>query len=161
MQIQYADGDREHGVSFVKYEMQPNSSGAQLVTVYDYKPGTYVAQTSQPSGDDAVPAASPGDDALPAGPADPPTNSAGHAAVSAEVPTKPAGDDADPAEEHTESAQGNAVSADAPAQPTDAAGPSGAEHVQGKLDRIGPHPLYLVATVYYACQQVPCLIQQT
>ena len=43
MQVQYADGDTEHSMAFIKYELEHSSDG-QLVKVDDYKPGTYVAQ---------------------------------------------------------------------------------------------------------------------
>jgi len=55
LQVQYADGDMEQGLSFVRYEVYKDSSNTQLVKVHDYKAGKYVAQATQPDGDDAVP----------------------------------------------------------------------------------------------------------
>ncbi len=55
LQVQYADGDLEHGLSFVRYQVYKDSSNKQLVKVHDYKAGKYVAQATQPDGDDAVP----------------------------------------------------------------------------------------------------------
>ena len=69
LQVQYADGDMEQGLSFVRYEVCKDSSNTQLVKVHDYKAGKYVAQAKQPDGDDAVPidsaAQSAQDDAAP------------------------------------------------------------------------------------------------
>ncbi len=45
----------EQGLSFVRYEVYKDSSNTQLVKVHDYKAGKYVAQATQPDGDDAVP----------------------------------------------------------------------------------------------------------
>jgi hypothetical protein len=55
LQVQYADGDMEQGLSFVRYEVYKDSSSAQLVKVHDYKAGKFVAQATQPDGNDAVP----------------------------------------------------------------------------------------------------------
>ena len=54
LQVQYADGDMEQGLSFVRYEVCTDSSNTQLVKVHDYKAGKYVAQATQPDEDDAV-----------------------------------------------------------------------------------------------------------
>ncbi|DBB13720.1 TPA: hypothetical protein ACH3X3_000731 [Trebouxia sp. C0006] len=53
--VQYADGDMEQGLSFGRYEVYKDISNTQLVKVHDYKAGKYVAQATQPDGDDAVP----------------------------------------------------------------------------------------------------------
>ncbi len=45
----------EQGLSFGRYEVYKDSSNTQLVKVHDYKAGKYVAQATQPDGDDAVP----------------------------------------------------------------------------------------------------------
>jgi len=55
LQVQYADGDMEQGLSFGRYDVFKDSSNTQLVKVHDYKAGKYVAQATQPDGDDAVP----------------------------------------------------------------------------------------------------------
>lgn len=69
LQVQYADGDMEQGLSFGRYEVYKDSSNTQVVKVHDYKAGKYVAQATQPDGDDAVPtdsaAQSAQDDAAP------------------------------------------------------------------------------------------------
>ncbi len=56
-------------MSFVKYDVQTDSAGAQLLKVHDYKAGAYVAQAAEPSGGDAVPADAvtqpPRDEAVP------------------------------------------------------------------------------------------------
>lgn len=54
LQVQYADGDMEHGLSFVRYEVYKDSSNTQLVKVHDYKTGKYVAQATPPDEKDAV-----------------------------------------------------------------------------------------------------------
>ena len=63
LQVQYADGDKEQGITFIKYEVQQDSNGAQLIKVFDYKPGTYMVQEAETAGSHAAASAGDGNDA--------------------------------------------------------------------------------------------------
>ena len=101
LQVQYADGDREQGMRFVKYEIDMDSTNAQIVTVHDYKAGNYLAQAAQPEESGVI----PGDSTV---------QSAGGQGAPTNPAAQSAGDDTTPCEPAARAARGAAGPVDAP-----------------------------------------------